>query len=105
MKDDVVQYLQAYWFHIRLVFKRSSGTQFLNSDPKVLFPVLRAYFSKLARERSDSSEISQYSECFFFRKYYSKVVKRFRFCAIGKVRNLMHFYFAYTDQSDPCVIS
>ena len=51
MKDDVVQYLQAYWFHIRLVFKRSSGTQFLNSDPKVLFPVLRAYFSKLARER------------------------------------------------------
>lgn len=94
MKDDVVQYLQAYWFHIRLVFKRSSGTQFLNSDPKVLLPVLRAYFSKLARERSDSSEIS-----------YSKVVKRFRFCAIGKVRNLMHFYFAYTDQSDPCMIS
>lgn len=73
MKDDVVQYLQAYWFHIRLVFKRSSETQFLKSDPKVLFPVLRAYFSKLARERSDSSEISQYSECFFLENTIQKL--------------------------------
>ena len=56
-------------------------------------------------EREATALKCRNSECFFFRKYHSKVVKRLGFAQSRKVRNHMHFHFACTDQSDPSIRS